>query len=266
MNSQVEITLLIFFFNRYIFKCNQWLDYDRGDQKVDRAMTAQTADETRTVYEMAPYTAAENHLWLSVFLRPLNSNFTRVQRLACLLGLIYLTMIVCTLTLKTPDEVEGLTEVVIGPFRFSRENFLTSFISVSIVTPLIMIVAFLFKNAETEKDDNEYLSCCRKGYKKMNDKIKVDQSVLATDYIPPTRIVVRHFHFLPHFCAYVGWALLILIVGLATWLLMLFSADWKQEKSEIWMTTIFCAVLLSIFVVETIKASFFSSPELKVQR
>ena len=244
-----------FVFERYIFKCNQWLDYDRGDQRVDRAITAQTADETRTVYEMAPYTAAENHLWLSVFIRPLNSNFTRVQRLACLLGLIYLTMIVCTLILKTPDDFEEMSEIIVGPFRFSMENFLTSFISLAIISPLIMIVVFLFKNAETEEDDNEYLSCCRKGYKNMNDVIKVDKSVLGSDYIPPTRVVVKHFHFLPHFCVYVGWALLIFCVGMASWLLMLFSADWKQEKSEIWMTTIFCAVMLSVFVVETLKAS-----------
>lgn len=206
---------------------------------------------------MAPYTAAEHHLWMSVFIRPLNSNFTRVQRLACLLGILYLTMIVCTLILKTPDEVEGMSSVVVGPFRFSMENFFTAFISVAVVSPIIMIVAFLFKNAESEEVETEYLSCCRKGYRNVNNMLKMDKSVLGTDYIPPTHFVVRHFHFLPHFCVYVGWALLIMCVGMATWLLMLFSADWKQEKSETWMTTIFCAILLSVFVVETIKVGLY---------
>ena len=220
---------------------------------MDRVLTAQTADDHRTLYEMAPYTAAENHLWMSVFVRPLNSNFTRVQRMACLLGLMYLAMIVSTLILKTPDEVPGMEQVVVGPFRFSMENFLTAFISVAVASPIIMIVSFLFKNSESAEDDNEYLSCCRKGYKGVNDFLKIDKSVLGTEYIPPTRVVVRHFHFLPHFCVYVGWALLLLIVAMATWLLVLFSMDWKQEKSEVWMTTMFTAVLLSIFVVETIK-------------
>ena len=202
---------------------------------------------------MIPYTAAENHLWMSIFVRPLYGNFTRVQRLACATGMLYLTMIICTLILKTTDEVPGMTEIVIGPFRFSSENFFTALISVAVSSPLIMIVEFLFKNSESAEGSNEYMSCCRKGYRGANDKLKVDISVVGTDYIPPTHVVVRHFHFLPHFCVYVGWALIVMLSGMATWIMVLFSADWKVEKSEQWMTTIFCAILLSVFVIETIK-------------
>ena len=218
-------------------------------------LTAQTTVHNRTVREMASYTAAENHLWMSVFVRPLYSRFTRVQRMACIAGMLYMTMVVCTLILKTGDEVPGMEAIVIGPFRFSSENMFTAVVSVAITSPIIMIVAFLFKNAESAEEGNEYASCLRKGYKTVNDVVKIDKSVVGTDYIPPTHVVVKHHHFLPHFSVYVGWVLIILIVGMATWILMLFSADWKVEKSEHWMSTIFCAILFSIFVIETFKVN-----------
>ena len=102
--------------------------------------------------------------------------------MACIAGMLYMTMVVCTLILKTGDEIPGMEAIVIGPFRFSSENMFTAIISVAITSPIIMIVAFLFKNAENAEEGNEYASCLRKGYKTVNDVVKIDKSVVGTDY------------------------------------------------------------------------------------
>lgn len=249
-------TQLHFLF-RYTFSCDQWLDYDSGDTRVDRVLNAQPKDEFRSCQEMISHTIAEHHLWLSVFMRPFKSNFTRIQRLSCLLGLIYLNMIICTMILKTSDEIPTIEEVVIGPFRFSLENFKTAIISLTISTVIIMIVTFFFKNAESDVKGPNVNSVILKAYRKVNDSLKIDKSVLGRKYWPPAENNVEYNNFfLPSMCVYVGWAILITSVILATYILETFSVDWKLIKSEQWMTTIFLSILCSVVLIESAKVYF----------
>lgn len=205
---------------------------------------------------MIAYTIAENHFWISVVIRPMKSNFTRIQRLSCLLGLIYLTMIICTMILEIPDEQNTFLQVVIGPFRFSMENFKAALISVTVSSFIIIIVAFFFKNAESSDKIPTLDSCLHKAYRNINDKMKLDKSVVGRKYRPPAEDALEYnYFFLPHMCVYVGWTILVMSLILATYLLVSFSSDWALIKSEEWMTAIFVSMLCSSLIIEGIKVS-----------
>lgn len=238
--------------------CDQWLDYDTGDTKVDRVLDAER--EMRPLTEIVTYTAVEHHLWLSVFMRPMRSNFSRLQRLSCLLGLIYITMIICTMIIKTPDTHTNLHQVTIGVFRFSLENFEAALVAVSISTLIIWLVVFFFKNSQHAKSSN-FDGPFLRAYRKLNSKVSLDKSFLGKPVVPPAERAVHHqYHILPHFTVYVGWAILITAVAVASYLLLSFSDDWKEVKSEIWMTTIFVALLCSFLITEMAKVKVHITP------
>lgn len=152
-----------------------------------------------------------------------------------------------------PDEDSSEKQILIEPFRISMEIFITASKSVSVTTPMILAVVALFKNTETSKDSHEHRSCLRKGYRWVNEKLTIDKSVIDSDYIPPTHVVVRYFHVLPHFCKYVSWTILGVTTVVTASLLMVYSVEWNVEKSHVWLTVVFLAVLLSAVVIETIK-------------
>lgn len=143
-----KLSLSRFYFNtfswiiwnfRYVFDCNKWFDYDSG---VDHVLTAIPYDEFRSYKDMIVYTVAENHLWISLVFRPLKSNFTRIQRLSCILGLIHLIMVLCTISLEAKSSENTSSKEIIGPFRFSMEGFKMSLMAVFIASIIISIVSF----------------------------------------------------------------------------------------------------------------------------
>lgn len=234
--------------------CNSWFDFDSGDNRVDRVLNAQNFEDARSYQDMIAYTIAEQHMWLSVIVRPIKGNFTRVQRLSCLLGLVYLTMIICTMIVTIPDEETIIYQAVIGPFRFSMENFKAALTAVTVSTIIIIIVSIFFRNAENEDRGPNVDSLMIRAYRKVNDKLKIDKSVLSRRYWPPAEEAIEHnYFFLPHFCVYVGWTILMMALIIATFLLVSFSADWELIKSEEWMTAVFVSFLTSILVTEGVK-------------
>ena len=239
---------------RYVFMSDQWFDYDQADHKVERVLTAQPFDKANSLKDLMSYIMAEHHLWVSILIRPLRSNFTRIQRLSCLIGLIYLTMVVSVLILKTPDEVEGMQQVIIGPFRFSHENFENSMIAVTIATVFVMISSFFFRNCDSPTGGVNINSIWRRMYIKINSVFKLDKSVLGKTYIPPAEEAVQYgVHWLPDVCLYVGWTILGISVLITTYILVVVSEKWRLIKSEEWMTTVLCGFMASFLLLETIK-------------
>ncbi|KAH3862218.1 hypothetical protein DPMN_025184 [Dreissena polymorpha] len=240
---------------RYIFVCNRWFDYDTGDKKVDRLLTA--TSHHRSFTEFISYTVAEQHLWFSVFLRPIRSNFTRVQRLSCLLGMMCITMIVSTMVIRTPNENTRINEVKIGPFRFSLENVQAALISLAVGTVVVTIASFFFTNAENN-ENKRHRSWVLDNYRKANARFKFDPSIVGREFAPPAEDALQYnYIFLPHVCIYVGWTILVMSVVVASSLIVLYSESWKLMKSEDWMTSFFISCLCSMFVTEVIKVVCF---------
>lgn len=203
---------------------------------------------------MIVYTVAENHLWISLVFRPLKSNFTRIQRLSCLLGLIHLIMVLCTISLEAKSSENTSSKEIIGPFRFSMEGFKMSLMAVFIASIIISIVSFFFKYAESNSKTPIADSFTRKIYRKLNKKIKLDNSDLARRTERPVEEALEHnSYFLPHMSVYIGWILLVSLVILSSYLLVSFTSEWTTFTSEEWVTSVLVAVIGSFLLTETAK-------------
>ena len=82
---------------KYFFPCQQWLAVEKSDGKIERELfVALESQKTSIKYLMKKEAVdflRENHLWLSVFNRLIQSSFTRLDRVTCCFVFHYLSML-----------------------------------------------------------------------------------------------------------------------------------------------------------------------------
>ncbi|XP_062611722.1 uncharacterized protein LOC134273545 [Saccostrea cucullata] len=233
---------------RYVFLCDKWLAVEQDDGMVERILPL-TSNQTLTSYdqlisEHARFNATENHLWLSMIIRPQRSNFTRVQRLTCAFALLFLTMITSCMFFKTDDEVRP-NQVSIGIIKFSLTTFYISFISILIATVPIFIVTFIFKKSRA-KDTVTNLKKEEDKKEKSPDDEYYNEEEDTVNFFKDEKLP------LPHGMVYVGWTILILAILTSAFFVILYSMEFGKTKSEEWLSTFVFAFFESLFVLDPI--------------
>lgn len=178
----------------------------------------------------------ENHLWLSLVIRPQKNVFTRVQRLSCLLMLLFLTMITNAMFFKSSDDDAVTPDTVqIGGMRLSLKVVYVSFIGCLITVPPIFAATYLFRNASE-----------RIVKKKRNTEC---ESIM----------MIRQKKTFPHWVVYIAWVVVALAVVTSAFFLLLYSMQWGKAKAEEWLTTFILSFVESVFLVDPFKVSILLS-------
>lgn len=251
--SMIKYSFMFCF--RFTFLCDKWLAVEQDDGMVERIISV-TSHQTLTSYDQlisdhARFNATENHLWLSMIIRPQQSTFTRVQRLTCAYALLFLTMITSCMFFRTDNEVRP-NQVSIGIIKFSLTTLYVSFISILIATVPIFIVTFIFKKSRPKETSNslDKKKNDRKPFSDVqNEKEAEDEDVFMDDY----------FNFykeerlpLPHGMVYVGWTILVLAIVSSGFFVILYSMEFGKTKSEEWLSTFVFSFVESLFVLDPI--------------
>lgn len=139
--------------------CNKWLAVEEDDGMIDRLLpVAATEDLTSFQTLFATKTKksiTDSHLWISVFSRPHRSNFTRVQRVSCILSLIMTTMVANAMFFKAGGYETDQESLRLGPFIFSLKEIYISFVSSLIVFPVNIIIDQIFRKTKTKQNKIE---------------------------------------------------------------------------------------------------------------
>ena len=89
---------------KFYFLCEKWLAVEYGDGKLERELfVACKSQITELKYLMKnhyQYNMRDSYLWYSVWSRPVNSTFTRLDRVTCCFVWLYLSMLVISFTLS----------------------------------------------------------------------------------------------------------------------------------------------------------------------
>lgn len=153
-----HFTQYLFSLFRSFFLCNRWLSVEKADGMIERVIPVAAHEEITTFrnlfFSKAHKSFSDSHLWLSVFIRPSRSNFTRVQRISCILSLVLLTMLSNALFYKADvenvDTVHGFT---VGPFTFTLQSLFISFVSCLIVLPANIAIDQLFRKSRPKYNE-----------------------------------------------------------------------------------------------------------------
>ncbi|XP_076075372.1 polycystin-1-like protein 2 isoform X3 [Mytilus galloprovincialis] len=231
---------------RYLFMCNQWLSLDHDDGCIDCSIPLTNNSETSSFsslfYERTRENTVDKHMWLSVAIRPEDSNFTRIERLACCLTLLFLTMI--SNAMFYGQDTGG--SFAVGPIELSLSGIYISFISALIAAPPIFLVTYLYKNSKCRQMSRN------RDAKARNEKSEPPQKP-AKEKRTDDLIVHGVNASLPFWCRYIAWLMVTAAVIVSGFFLILYSMEWGKTKSEQWLLSFFLSFFESMFVVDPLK-------------
>ncbi|CAC5377683.1 PKD1L2 [Mytilus coruscus] len=246
---------------RYLFQCDKWLSIDFDDGMIERIIPVSITDDIGVeslFYQQSRMNLTENHLWMSLFVRPTRSVFTRVQRLGCGTTLLLLTMISNAMFFRTADEETVQADSVqLGFFRLSMSNLFISFIGILITTPPIFFATFVFRNTEPKtklldfQKKTKQRKClpCLKQNKNDGEKRKEIEPGSSED---EDFLIYKKRKF-PYWVSYIAWIVLVLGSVASAFFLLLYSMEWGKNKSEEWLSTFILSFFESIIFVDPIK-------------
>nr|CDS18442.1 Polycystic kidney disease protein [Echinococcus granulosus] len=137
---------------KYNFIVEKWLAVEEGDGLVDRVIpVAGALDRLRLYYVFSHKVksdASDKHLWASVFTRPAHSRFTRVERVACCLLALFLTMVSSCMFYKNEGPAVVDFEFAIGPFALTPYVAYTGAVTCLITFVPVTLVIMLFRNSK----------------------------------------------------------------------------------------------------------------------
>jgi polycystin 1L2 len=96
---------------KFYFICYDWLAVEKSDGKIERELFV-TCEPQKTelkylLKKNAQHNIKDSHVWLSIFNRPMQSSFTRLDRVTCCFVLLYLTMLLNIIYYTSSDDVES---------------------------------------------------------------------------------------------------------------------------------------------------------------
>ncbi|XP_077981779.1 polycystin-1-like protein 2 [Glandiceps talaboti] len=231
----------------YCFLCNRWLAVDKDDGKIDRVLPVAGKEDVCNfedrIVSLRHKGVTDNHLWLSVFLRPQPSRFTRVQRLSCCLSLLFAYLISNAMFYKTDSESkeENYTWITFGPIRFALQEIYIGTVSSLVILPVnLLIVQFFRKSRRTGRRN-----CCVRNTTGGIIRDEMDQTAISFE--KEARCM------LPWWFIIIGWIGVVLVTGVSAVIVIMYSMYWGADKSKEWLTSCMTSFLESILFIEPIQ-------------
>ena len=108
------------------FVCENWLAVDTSDGMIERILPITTRKQkTQIKFLLEKNTKAsmsDNHLWFSIFARPIMSSFNRTERLTCCFVLLFSTMLMNIMYYDQDKSTTRPGDLVVGPFTFTQSQ------------------------------------------------------------------------------------------------------------------------------------------------
>lgn len=229
---------------------------------------------------------SDSHLWVSIFSRPQRSNFTRSQRLSCILSLVFTTMIANAMFYEADQNVKNVEAFRIGPLEFTLHGLYISFVSSMIVLPINILIDLIFRKSRPKEArvSNAFMGNVKPvrtlseirlkpGLTKADDLTINDVADLELDHekkktenefettgettFNQKKTKKKSKFKFPHWFVYIGWFLVFLSVGVSGFFTFLYSMEWGREKSLNWLTSMILSIFESVTVIQPTKVNTF---------
>ncbi|XP_019628324.1 PREDICTED: polycystic kidney disease protein 1-like 2 [Branchiostoma belcheri] len=130
------------------FLCNGWLAVE-DPAGTDRVLPVASPDELTSLGHLfrtsVRHVLTDKHLWYSILSRPTRSTFSRVERIACGMSMLFSAMVASAMWYRSDDNAEGQNGLKIGPFSFTVTSLYVSFMTTLTVFPINFVIIRLFR-------------------------------------------------------------------------------------------------------------------------
>ena len=176
-------------------------------------------------YSRTANSLGERHLWLSIFTRPPSNPFTRAQRLACCLSILFAAMVTNAMfyNFGTPPS----DTVQVGPLKVSLTQIKIGIQSSIVAIPVNVLVVSIFRNIKPpgEAEDGETKS---KGC-------------------------------LPHWFLFVAWFICTMATLTSAAFIVFYSLMWGAETSNEWLVSVMVSFFQDVIVMQPLKVLIVAS-------
>ena len=111
---------------KFYFICNDWLDINRENGSINRLLSvagdAQKTDFKYLFEKQTKEKLSDGHMWFSIIGRPVQSSFTRTDRLTCCFVLLFLSMMMNILYYGVSQTAPDSESLVIGPVKITPQQ------------------------------------------------------------------------------------------------------------------------------------------------
>ena len=136
------------------FLCQNWLAVEKEDGLIDRILPV-VYDLKNTKLKVlidlqTKLDIADGHLWFSIFTRPAQSSFSRIERITCCFVLLLATMLINIVYYENMAYVrDGGMET--WTFSLSTEQIAIGLISSLLIFPPNLILVEIFRRSKSKK-------------------------------------------------------------------------------------------------------------------
>ncbi|KAK7003184.1 polycystic kidney disease protein 1-like 2 [Biomphalaria glabrata] len=277
----------------FYFVCGEWLS---PEYSLETTIAATCVDELETLKNLfftnTKQHLTDDHIWLSVFIRPQNSRFSRVERSMCCLAFVMLAMITSAMFYKinVPDvnRKQDKVDFEIGPLRIGYQQIYYSFLSALITATPMLTIMTIFRKSRTKSDlpvKEEHLDTYKvtentqshnkdekKKEKELFENLKKKQCKCSLPWMVKLEKQLEGMEKIlliksssrdlkgtwPQQCRYLAWVLVAMTVVVCSFFVILYSMEWGQDVTKEWLTTFILAFLQSLFVVDPFKVIVIS--------
>ncbi|XP_072050241.1 polycystin-1-like protein 2 [Amphiura filiformis] len=135
----------------WYFLCRSWLAVDSGGSKIDKTFPAATPEDLNEfknlVLSKSVRDIKDNHIWFSVFLKPPQSYFTRLQRASCCLQLLLTSMTMNIIFYDAPLD-PNLQSLEFGSIQIPLSTILVGVQASLMSIPASVIIDTIFRNSK----------------------------------------------------------------------------------------------------------------------
>ncbi|XP_013386043.1 polycystic kidney disease protein 1-like 2 [Lingula anatina] len=171
---------------KYFFICDRWLAVEEDDGLIDRVVPLAGKEEltqfNHLFWSQTKKNLYDGHIWFSIFTRPRRSHFTRVQRLTCVLSLLFCTMLSNIMFYKA-DSQSTPQVYKLGPLQFTLEGIITGVIASLIVFPINLLIVQLFRLSRPKPKKpitSTYGNDTKTGDETLSDELEKQKQFLET--------------------------------------------------------------------------------------
>ena len=111
---------------KFYFICEKWLAIDKDDLRVERMLSVcgekQKTEFSYLLQKQTKQNLMDGHLWFSIFARPVQSSFSRLERLTCAFVLLYMSMLMNILYYGVAKQSNNTPGLKLGPLNLTIQQ------------------------------------------------------------------------------------------------------------------------------------------------
>lgn len=214
---------------KWYFFANRWIAVERGSGNLFLELRALGENDRARFKDLFYSTISgrlgDEHLWVSLFTRPPNSQFTRCQRLSCCLSFLFSSMVANAMFYQFSERPTHTFKF--GLIVLSWRQIMIGIQSGLITIPVNMVIVTIFRNV------------------KLHLKTAHDPKLTSSDKQTACR--------LPQCFVFVAWSLCMSVTLTSSAFTVFYSLSWGAEISNQWLTSIFVSLVEDAVFIQPVK-------------